>query len=229
MKKDLIVAVIVAVLLTGISYLVAGAAGWIPDGVNWLEAAAVFTSYACTYLCVRQRRINYPIGAISTAMYCILFVQYGLIASAVLNGYLVFSLIYGWIRWRSDENARPVTHVQPKWWIAYGSVTLAAWGGAMLIVLLLGGVLNPADAVILAGTILAQFLLDNKKIETWFVWAVVNVAAIYVYFSTGLPLAGFQYIFFLANTVYGYIEWRRSMNPPSLDEYDDDGWHTEVL
>ena len=66
------------------------------------------------------------------------------------------------------------------------------------------------DAMILAGTILAQFLLDNKKLENWAVWAVVNVFAIYTYATAGLALAAFQYVFFLANTVYGYIIWRRS-------------------
>ena len=82
----------------------------------------------------------------------------------------------------------------------------------MLIVNLAGGTLATTDSVILVGTMLAQFLLDNKKIENWAVWAVVNVFAIYTYFSAGLTLAGFQYIFFLANTVYGYVMWQRSKN-----------------
>jgi nicotinamide mononucleotide transporter len=54
-------------------------------------------------------------------------------------------------------------------------------------------------------------MLDNKKLENWHVWALVNIFAIYTYFSAGLALAGFQYIFFLANTVYGYYAWKRGM------------------
>ena len=64
--------------------------------------------------------------------------------------------------------------------------------------------------MVLAGTLLAQFLLDNKKLENWIVWAVVNVFAIYTYATSGLPLVAFQYVFFLANTAYGYVSWRRS-------------------
>jgi nicotinamide mononucleotide transporter PnuC len=82
----------------------------------------------------------------------------------------------------------------------------------------LGGTLALIDSIILVATVIAQLMLDNKKVENWIVWGVVNVAAIYTYFHTGLFLVGVQYIFFLANTVYGYIEWRKSQKttlPPS--------------
>jgi nicotinamide mononucleotide transporter len=209
--NDIVVSLLIGLILTSFSYAVGAAAGWITTGINPLEAFAVFTSYVSTYLCVKQRRFNYWAGAVSTAAYCMLFAQYGLLASSVLNGYLMFSLVYGWFRWRSDENTRPVTRLPFKWVPIYTIVTVAAWGGAMGIVLLLGGTIVPADALILAGSILAQFLLDNKRIATWYVWAVVNVLAIWVYFTVGLPLAGVQYIFFLANVAWGYIEWRKSM------------------
>lgn len=200
----------VAIAATGVSYVVALLAGWITN-LNWLEAFAVFTSYACTYLCVKQKRINYPIGAISTAAYCILFFQQGLIASAVLNAYLTPALLYGWFRWRQDSNTRPVTRVAWRWVPVYAAITIASYLGATWLVTALGGKLAFWDVIILVGSILAQFLLDNKKIENWVIWAVVNMAAIYVYFTSGLPLAGLQYVFFLGNTVYGFIEWRKAM------------------
>jgi nicotinamide mononucleotide transporter len=219
MKRNIIEGAIIGVVLTALSYAVAKGFGWV-DSVNPLEAFAVFTSYASTYLCVVQRRANYVFGAISTAAYSVLFFQWGLIASAVLNAYLAPSLLYGWFRWRKDSETRPVGHVQLKWVPVYLAVTAAAYFGGIAIVGALGGQFATWDVVILVGSILAQFLLDNKRIETWIIWAVVNVAAIYVYFSSGLPLAGFQYIFFLANTVYGYVMWRNSMKaevvPPAV-------------
>lgn len=208
--NHIIQGVIIGVVLTTLSYVVALAAGW-TTGVNPLEAFAVFTSYASTYLCVVERRFNYVFGAVSTAAYSILFFQWGLIGSAVLNAYLAPSLVYGWFRWRADSITRPVGHVQLSWLPMYIAVTAAAYFGGTWIVNALGGNLATWDVLILVGSILAQFLLDNKRIENWIVWAVVNVAAIYVYFTSGLYLAGFQYIFFLANTVYGYVMWHKSM------------------
>jgi nicotinamide mononucleotide transporter len=92
----------------------------------------------------------------------------------------------------------------------YLAVSAAVYFGAVWLVTALGGSLAFTDTMILVGTVLAQFLLDNKKLENWIVWAVVNVFAIYTYASIGLPLVAFQYCFFLTNTVYGFITWNNS-------------------
>lgn len=209
-RRNILEGIVLGIVLTGLSYLVGLLAGWISE-VNWLEVFAVFTSYAATYLSVRERRNYYLWGIVSTAAYCVLFIQFNLLASAVVNAYLVPTLIYGYFRWGKDINARPVRHVQLKWVPVYLAVTAAVYFGAVWIINYFNGTFATLDAVILVGTILAQFLLDNKRLETWIVWAVVNVVAIYVYFSNDLELAGFQYIFFLLNTVYGWIVWRNSM------------------
>lgn len=222
-KRDVTESVGVGIFFTLLSYVVGIAFGWLSAAsLNWLEVFAVLTSYACTYLCVKERRINYPLGAISSAAYAILFLQSGLFASAVLNAYLVPTLIYGWIRWRRDTVTRPVTHVQLKMVPAYIAIALIGYGGAALISQRLGGTMAWTDSVILTATILAQFLLDNKKLENWIVWAIVNVFAIYTYMTIGLPLVAFQYVMFLANTIYGYIIWKRSMRHESIRTTDSD-------
>ncbi len=179
-KRDVIESIGIGVALTVLSYVVGALAGWVSlTTLNWLEVFAVFTSYSCTYLCVKERRINYPIGAISSAAYALLFLQNGLFASAILNAYLVPTLIYGWIRWRKDSNTRPVTHVSLKMLPVYLAIALVGYAGAALISQSLGGAMAWTDSLILTGTILAQFLLDNKKLENWIIWALVNVFAIY--------------------------------------------------
>ena len=216
-RRDFIESLGIGATLTGLAYAIGILFGWItPESLNWLEVFAVFTSYSCTYLCVKERRINYPIGVVSTAAYALLFFQNGLVASAILNIYLVPTLVYGWFRWRKDSNTRPVEHVTPHMVVVYVLVALIGYLGAVFIGKLLSGMLTWTDSVILAGTILAQFLLDNKKLETWFVWALVNIFAIYTYASSGLSLVAFQYVFFLLNTFYGYITWKRSMLSESL-------------
>ena len=117
---------------------------------------------------------------------------------------------YGWFRWKSDDNTRPVRRVEAKWIPVYVLTTAAFYGGVLFLVNLAGGTLAATDTVILIGTMLAQFLLDNKRIETWYVWMIVNVFAIYTYFTAGLALAAFQYVFFLANTFYGLYMWKQS-------------------
>ena len=205
----LLQAVVIATVLTAFSYLVGLQMDWIAE-VSWLEAFAVFTSYACTFLCVVERRINYPIGAISTLAYCVLFYQFDLLASMAINAFLVVYLLYGWFRWRSDSNARPVTFMTIPQWAIHIAVAAVGYGIIVALATYFGGTLAWTDSFILAGTVLAQFMLDNKKQETWIIWALVNVLAIYTYFNVGLALVGFQYIFFLMNTVYGWVMWNKS-------------------
>lgn len=209
--NDILMSVAIGLVLTGLSYVVGSSLGWITE-INWLEVFAVVTSFGSTWLFVKQRRAAYAFGAISTAAYAILFFQYGLLASAMLNAYLAPSLVYGYIRWGKDKNTRPISYLYKDWkWIpVYLAVTVAAYFGAVYLLGVLGGTLPFFDAAILALTILAQFLLDNKRMENWYVWVVINVIAIGLYFSTGLFLVGFQYIFFLANAFYALYVWRKA-------------------
>ena len=101
-KRYILESILLAVLLTALSYGIGLVMGWIVT-LNWLEVFAVFTSYSCTWLCTRQSRWNYPIGVVTTAAYSLLFYQWGMLALAIFNLYLVFSLIYGWCPWPSNS------------------------------------------------------------------------------------------------------------------------------
>lgn len=225
--KYILESIALAVVLTALSYGIGLWMGWIV-AVDWLEVFAVLTSYSCTWLCTRQSRWNYPIGIITTAAYSVLFYQWGMLALAVFNLYLVFSLIYGWFRWGSDDNTRPVTRIPLKWYAGYGAVGLAILGLFLLANMLfnpagLAG-LNPIDVGLAVASGVAQLMLDNKKLETWSVWAAVDIVSIPFFIYSGLTLVAFQYIFFLANTVIGHIQWKRTMveyTPTDQDLKDD--------
>lgn len=219
--RNVVESVIIGVVLTALSYLVGLYAGWpLTQGwLLWLEVFAVFTSYSCTYLCYRERRLQYPIGAVSTAAYAYLFYSFGLSASAVLNAWLILQLVYGWFRWRSDREARLVTFVGLKWWPAYLIGSVLFFLGGYWLDTALGGSFAVTDVLILTGSILAQFLLDNKKWENWVVWFAVDVLAIYEYYTSHLYLVGFQYVFFLLGTVYGAYTWWRSIQDAKAPVY----------
>lgn len=216
-KTNLLYSFIVATLLTYASYVLASYFNVIANviaEVNWLEVFSVWTSYSCTWLCVKQSRFNYPIGGISVAALSVLFYNQALYASMALNIYLIPALLWGWLRWRPDSDTRPVTTVALVWWPVYLGLAASVWYGLTYLSAHMGSPLPAADSFILAGSILAQFLLDQKKLETWMMWAVVNVAAIATYWQAGLVLVAIQFVFFLGNTIYGYVSWRKTMTDP---------------
>lgn len=184
---------------------------WITTWPSNLEFAAVFTSYICTLLCVHQTRWNYPVGVLTTFLYSWLFYQWEMYAVALFNLYLVFSLAYGWFRWGTDAQTLPVTRVRGFWWLGYVFLGMSVYGLLWGINTIFGVTITQTEIWITVLSGVAQFLLDNKKIETWAVWTLVNILSIWFFFEGGLYLVAFQYVFFLGNTVYGFIEWTKTM------------------
>lgn len=203
---------IAAIALTAVSYGVAVAAGWTTfAALNPLEVAAVFTSYICTIMCVYQTRWNYPVGVVTTFLYSWLFFQWEMYAVAVFNLYLVFSLAYGWFRWGPDTNTRPVSRIKDRvGWLIYAAVGAAILALLLAVNAVFGVTITRTEIAITVLSGVAQFMLDNKKIENWIVWAVVNVASIWFYFQGELYLVALQYVFFLFNTGLGFARWRSS-------------------
>lgn len=222
LRNDFFLAALVGALLTGLTFYVSLAFGWLTfDAVNWFEVAAVFFNYASFYLCVKQRRAYYIIGMLGYVAFVVVYLQANLIASTFLSAYLSIALIVGFIMWGRDDDSLPVSRVKPKLWPAYVGVTLAAFGGAWLLVSALGGSFAPWDSVILIFTLLAQFLLDRKKIENWAVWIVfVNGAGAVLYFTTELYFIAIQQLLFGIFSVWGWYEWHKSLvaNNPVLKE-----------
>lgn len=209
------VAYLGALALTAFVFIVGLSTGMITT-INWLEVFAALTSFVCVILCNYQSRWNYPWGIVSQiAIFATLWLA-GLPALALFNLYLVFSLAYGFYYWQDDANTTPVTHVKSwKNWLGYGFfglLVLALYFGCVYIIEPNNFAnVSKIDAFIAALSGIAQFLLDRKRIETWFVWIAVNVISIPYFFYTGLPFFAFQYIIFLINAVVAYFMWRATM------------------
>lgn len=202
----------IAGFLTMFSLILAHNMGWTTFGENNLwEVAATFASFSCTYMCVMQTRWNYPMAVVSVMLLAYVFWQADLLASAILNVYLLPTVIIGYFMWGKDSNTKSVEHVRWNILPVYALFTVGAYLGAWGIVHYFGGELAALDSWLLIGSIFAQFLLDRKKIETWMVWISVNIVSIYVYFESGLYLLAIQFFFFLLNAVFGYYKWWRSM------------------
>lgn len=208
--KHLLISFIVATVLTPISYWYGIHYEYIKE-LNWLEIFSVWTSYSATYLCVVQTRNNYIIGAVSVFALCALFWQQKLYGSMALQVYLIFEMIYGWFRWRRDDITRPVTHIGNDWqtWL-----TLPATPILFYLIIKTSNYFDGnyvlLDSIIFVLSMIAQFWLDNKKLETWLVWIVVDVISVWEYWNQGLFVLAIQMGLFILNAIWGYWLWNKS-------------------
>lgn len=219
LRNDFVLAALIAVGLTTITYLIAFSVGWVTGEPNWLEILASGMNYAATYLSIKQKRAFYLIGVVASAVYAVVYGQSGLLASAVLSMYLTLSLFYGYFRWGKDTKSRPVHNIQLKWIPVYLLATVAFYAGASFTVQALGGTFAFWDAAILVLTILAQFLLDNKVIQTWIIWTLVNIVGVTLYFTSGLYFAAIQQLIFGIANLWGWMSWRKTMRQDAINRH----------
>ena len=205
--KDNLKFIALGFALTGFSYLVCMFIG-IPIVFNWLEFLAVATSYSCTILFMLQKRVAYFYGIVSTFFLCVFFWSQGVLALAIFNGILVFSLIYGYWRWGPDGRPISVTHIN-------NGKTLSGYLLFFVIVACLFaamvGLGSKMDLFLAAGSATAQLALDQKKIETWYMWIVINIISIPFFIKQGFILVGIQFAMFLINAVVAIFVWSKSM------------------
>jgi nicotinamide mononucleotide transporter len=67
------------------------------------------------------------------------------------------------------------------------------------------------DAFTTAASLVAQWLLTRKKLDTWTFWIAVDVVAVGVYLRKELYVTAFLYGVFLAMAITGLIAWRRAL------------------
>jgi len=220
LRNDFVIAGLLAVAFTALSYVVGVSLGWLSAEVNWFEVGATALNYASFYLSVKRRRAFYLIGFAASALFIVTYFQASLLASAGLSAYLTIALFVGYYMWGKDVNPKlKIEHVKWKWVPVYALVTALAYGGAVLVVSLLGGTFAFWDSAILIFTLAAQFLLDRKKLENWWVWIIgVNGAGTVLYFTTGLYFVAIQQLIFGLASVWGWYEWNRAYRLRKFEE-----------
>lgn len=211
-NENVSISLTAAAVLTYISFLTSYLLGW-ADKISVLEMFVVFTSYMCTILMSFQIRFGYIIGIVTTAATSFLLWNSDSPALAMFNLYLVGSLLYGFIYWKSDSNSRPVSR------IGRNEIIIMIGFAALLIVSYVTAItivtpdmkLDYVDISLMALSGVAQLMLDRKKLENWIIWAVVNIISIPYFIYIGLYMVAFQFVFFLINAGVSYFAWKSEL------------------
>ena len=71
------------------------------------------------------------------------------------------------------------------------------------------------DATTTVLSVLAQYLMERRFLQSWLVWITVDVLAIGLYWQKDLTPTAALYVIFLGMAIAGYVSWRRVMRPAS--------------
>jgi nicotinamide mononucleotide transporter len=190
----------------------------------WIEIFGVITGILYVILEVKQNRLLWPLGILTSAAYVYIFFSGKFYADMGLQLYYVLISIYGWYFWSKggtgkEKGELPVISLNRRQFFLLLVAFLAAWGGIFLVLDRYTDSTVPlGDSFTTALAIVATWMLTRKIIEQWFLWIVANIVSIGLYIYKGLYPTVALYAVYTGMALYGYVEWKRSMKKKSEHE-----------
>lgn len=183
------------------------------DRVGAFEAFGFLTGGACVWLAARQRIENFPIGIANNLFFLLVFALAGLWANAMLQGAFACLGVHGWRRWAQSERATtPETPTRAGARLIAGCVAFIA-AGTLILVAPLDHAGDPSafwDALTACTSLAAQWLLNNRRIETWLFWIAADCIYVPLFLNQGLMLTAAVYALLLFMCLIGLRDWQRA-------------------
>jgi nicotinamide mononucleotide transporter len=183
------------------------------DRVSVSELLGFVTGAWCVWLTVRARILNFPVGIANDAFFLVLFLEARLYADSALQVVYIALGAAGWWQWARGDGSgspRPIGRASlADWCLLLAAVAVATTG----LTLLLRATSDAApfwDALTTALSLGAQWLLNFRKIDNWFLWAAADLIYVPFYAAQRLDLTAIVYAAFLGMCVAGYLSWARS-------------------
>lgn len=182
---------------------------------EWMQILGFATGAACVLLAARRNVWTYPIGIANNLVFLSVFVPAGIYASAGLQVVYLVLGVHGWFRWtRRIEHDREYVARTPRRAVTW--LIVVAVVGTLVLTWLLDTYTDSqvalADAATTSASLVAQYMLNRKWIESWWVWIGVDVVFVALSIATGLWIIAALYALFIVLCVGGLRSWSRLRN-----------------
>lgn len=177
-----------------------------------LELLGAFFGFMSVYYTIRENIWCWYFGLLQVTLYCFIFYTAKLYSDMILHVIYIFLQVFGWYSWKyggSNKKELRITGVtHTPFWI----------GLTVLATICLGYIMHTntdasypyEDAFITVASLVAQYLMIKKVLQSWLFWIVVDVVAIVVYWYKDLYFTTALYVLFLIMAVIGYLEWKKA-------------------
>lgn len=176
-----------------------------------LEIAASAVTTISILLAGRNSIHTWWTGIIGCVLFGLLFWQAKLYADVSLQVFFVLASAFGWWQWLYGNKGKslPITRAGGRQIakIAPLGLLIAGAYGAMLFHFT-DAYAPYLDSSILVFSVIAQWLLMQRKLESWWFWLLVNTVAVPLFASRELYLTSFLYACYWINAVIAFRHWR---------------------
>jgi nicotinamide mononucleotide transporter len=187
---------------------------------TWIEVVAFVMAVAMVLLNIRVNPWAWSLAIASSLLYFELFWHVGLFGEAGLQLFFVAVAVWGWWQWlcgRGEDGA--ALRVRPLGrrgrWMAAGTFAVSWPALALFLDHATPSTVPWWDAFPTAASLVGQWLLGRKYVETWPTWLVVNLVSVGLFAYKALWLTAGLYALFAVLSVVGWRAWQRRVALPA--------------
>jgi nicotinamide mononucleotide transporter len=178
------------------------------------ELVAVGFGVAYILLAIREHRLCWIAGGISTAIFAAVFFRAGLPMQAALQVVYVAMSAYGWFAWRKSPSSAPAR----RWpfrrhLVALAAIALATAASAPLVSRHSLAAAPVADSLATWASLFATWLLARRVIDTWLWWIAIDCGLAALFATQELLPTAALYLAFALLAVAGWRSWRAAEAP----------------
>ena len=183
-----------------------------------IEILATIFGFICVWLTIKQNIWCWPTGLVQVSLYIWVFYQARLYSDMGLHVIYVFMQFYGWYNWKyggEDHTRLPVTLLtrgQRAFWA--GTAALGTAGLGVFMDNYTNADLAYWDAATTVLSLIAQWLMAKKKLESWLIWITVDVLCVGIYAVKQLYPTTILYAAFLVMATTGFLAWKKDFLRP---------------
>ena len=193
---------------------------WLID--HYIEVCGTLTGFLYLGFSIRQHFLTWPVGLLNALFYVVVFLTSKIYADMALQFYYVAISIYGWWYWLHGSGPGHVLAVtrstQALWWKLLAVSILLFAVIAFVLVRFTDSPVPFWDALTTALSIVATWMLAQKKIEHWLLWVLVDVLSVGLFIVKKLYPTTVLFVVYAVLAIYGYLAWRKELNPKKWEE-----------
>jgi len=194
--------------------------------ISYLEFFGWISGIAAVVLSSMANIWSWPLGLINVTLSFFLFFQVQLYPDMFLQVFFFVTNIMGWWRWTHPKPGEEDRHKFLKVsFLPYRTLiiyTVISMAGTVAMALFAKNLhewvpfifTRPSaspflDSFITIMSVMATFLMIQKRVECWMVWVAVDVVATYLYFVRDIKFYSLMYFAFCIIASYGFWNWWR--------------------
>ena len=188
---------------------------WIID--HSIELLGTVFGLVYIFLSIKQNIWCWPAGLISSAIYVVVFFSSKFYADMGLQVYYVFISLYGWYNWIYGGNNKNTKQLKISFtdkklgFILFG-INLLLFGFISYILINFTDSEVPYwDSFTTAASIVATWMLAQKKIEHWIIWIIVDVVSLSLYLYKELYSTVLLFLVYTVLAFIGYLAWQKDL------------------